>query len=116
GARLPLEKIRMCRREHGVAERRAGSSAQTLTPIRQHQPAAARRAEEDFLEHGLAHQPENRHVVTRKPDERAPQRRAGHERARAVDRIEVPRVWGAAAALVLLLADDAVIRIALCDR
>src|SRR5690606_928618 len=106
----------MRRCEHRIAQLRARARAQAIAAIRLDQPASAIGAEEDLLEHGLAHQPEQRHVVTREPDERPPQRRADEERAGAVDRIDVPPVRRAAAPLGLLLADDAVIGIALGYR
>src|SRR5262252_5257201 len=49
------------------------------------------------------------------PDESAPERRAGHERARAVDRIDEPGVVGGCRPLAFFLGDDAVLRIALDD-
>src|SRR5690606_16003011 len=95
---------------------RALPRPQPLAPIRLDEPAPAFRPEKHLLEHRLAQQPEQRHVVMREPDERAPQRRADHERPRAVDRIQVPAIRPASAALRLFLADDAVSRIALGDH
>src|SRR3954451_6710488 len=103
----------MRRREHGIGERPTSPGFESIAPVALDQPAAARSAEKDLLEHGLREKAEQGQTAMSESDERAPERRARHERTRAVDRIDEPRVVGRGRSLAFFLGNDAMLGIAL---
>src|SRR4029079_6003760 len=115
GRGRPREHRGVRRSEHCARERRASPGFESIAPVALDQPAAARSPEENFLEHGLREKAEHRKPAVTQPDERAPERRAGHERARTVDRIDEPRVVGTGRSLACFLGADAMLRISLDD-
>ena len=67
------------------------------------------------LEHGLREHAEQRQRAVSETDQSAPERRAGHESARAIDRIDVPRIVRVSGPLAFLFRDDAMLWITLDD-
>ncbi len=80
------------------------------------QARAGGRADEDLARIGLADRAQHRTSLMAQADQGGPQRQAGDEGARAVDRVQDPDELGVRAVFAILLADHAVIGIALGDQ
>ena len=84
--------------------------------MRADQLAAARAAQKRLADIGLRHQPDHRPRAVIERDQRAPERHAGDEAARAVDRIDHPGQVAGAVMIAMFLAQHAVIGIAFADQ
>ena len=73
-------------------------------------------ADEAFAQEGLIEHAEHRHALVLKPDQRAPERLAGDEGARAVDGIEHPAIAARARRVAQFFAENPVLRKTLSDH
>src|SRR5690606_38687842 len=92
---------------------RAGAGLERHRAHRADEFATARPADEALADIGLIHQSDHGALAIIEADQRSPERYAGNEASRPVDRVDHPGERARARFLPMLLAEDAVFGIAL---
>ncbi|MCY1294247.1 hypothetical protein D9M70_435340 [compost metagenome] len=108
--------MRRGRKQHRVGKRVADAGRQHLVAVGAAIVRLGAVGKEALAGERLVHQAHHRVAIAIEADQRAPDRQAGNEGARAVDRVDDPHIFAVEPDIAMLFAKDAMLRKMLLDQ